>query len=80
MILADKPAADLLLVDEAAAIPLYLLNALFSHYHRLVFSSTLHGYEGAGRGFALKFNTVLADKKLLAKQLTLVEPIRWAKK
>ena len=79
VILADKPAADLLLVDEAAAIPLYLLNALFSHYHRLVFSSTLHGYEGAGRGFALKFNTILADKKLLAKQLTLVEPIRWAK-
>lgn len=76
-LLKNKPKTNLLIVDEAASFPLYLLSSLFDHYHRLVFSSTLHGYEGAGRGFAIKFSDILSQKKQQANYLTLSEPIRW---
>ncbi|WP_274620600.1 hypothetical protein [Colwellia maritima] len=46
-LLKEKHAVNLVLVDEASAIPIYLLEALLDNYSRLVFSSTIHGYEGA---------------------------------
>jgi len=67
----------LLLVDEAAAIPVYLLQALLTYYHRIVFSSTVHGYEGAGRGFTLKFQKILSETKPQWRSIHLNEPIRW---
>ncbi|KAF8570268.1 hypothetical protein P879_03166 [Paragonimus westermani] len=46
--------ADLVCVDEAAAIPLTLVR-LFIHGPRLVFmASTINGYEGTGRSLSLK--------------------------
>jgi tRNA(Met) cytidine acetyltransferase len=68
---------NLLLVDEAAAIPVYLLENLLSHYHRIVFSSTVHGYEGAGRGFTLKFQKVLDNVCPQWTNLHINQPIRW---
>ncbi|EAQ67796.1 hypothetical protein MED121_17754 [Marinomonas sp. MED121] len=68
---------DVLIVDEAAALPLPMLKALFEHYHQLVFSSTDHGYEGAGKGFGLKFKTYLKTKSQSFEQLELTKPIRW---
>jgi N-acetyltransferase 10 len=45
--------AELLVIDEAAAIPLPLVKSLFGPY--LVFlSSTINGYEGTGRSLSLK--------------------------
>ena len=45
--------AELLAIDEAAAIPLPLVKALLGPY--LVFmSSTVNGYEGTGRALSLK--------------------------
>ena len=45
--------AELLVIDEAAAIPLPLVKALMGPY--LVFlSSTINGYEGTGRSLSLK--------------------------
>eukprot|EP00917_Polyrhabdina_sp_WS-2016_P024759 GHVP01053487.1.p1 GENE.GHVP01053487.1~~GHVP01053487.1.p1 ORF type:complete len:626 (-),score=104.85 GHVP01053487.1:1198-3048(-) len=45
--------AELLLIDEAAAIPLHIVRQLFGPY--LIFlSSTTHGYEGTGRALSLK--------------------------
>ena len=45
--------AELLAVDEAAAIPLPILKQLIGPY--LVFlSSTVNGYEGTGRALSLK--------------------------
>ena len=45
--------AELLAVDEAAAIPLPVLKKLLGSY--LVFlSSTINGYEGTGRALSLK--------------------------
>jgi tRNA(Met) cytidine acetyltransferase len=68
---------NLLLVDEAAAIPVYLLEQLLSCYHRIVFSSTVHGYEGAGRGFTLKFQQNLKKICPQWQSLHIKQPIRW---
>jgi|GEM_PF-1089014 len=70
---------DLLIVDEAAALPLPMLKALFERYHQLIFSSTDHGYEGAGKGFTIKFTDFLKQVSQHHENLTLNEPIRWAK-
>ena len=77
-LLDEHPDADLLLVDEAAAIPLPMLEQLLSHYPYSVFASTIHGYEGTGRGFALKFNKVLDAFNPDWQLLTMHTPIRWA--
>jgi len=58
-LLDKKPESTLLLIDEAAAIPLPLLQALVSHYARVVLTTTVHGYEGTGRSFQLRFSEVL---------------------
>lgn len=52
-------AADLLVIDEAAAIPLPLVRAMIGPY--LIFlSSTINGYEGTGRSLSLKLLQQLA--------------------
>ncbi|MDO6446368.1 GNAT family N-acetyltransferase [Colwellia sp. 1_MG-2023] len=78
VLIKEKPKADLLLIDEAAAIPVYILSQLVDSYHRAVFSSTQHGYEGAGRGFAVKFTQLLTEKTPHFNQYHIHQPIRWA--
>ena len=77
--------AELLIVDEAAAIPLPLVKSMIGNY--LIFlSSTVTGYEGTGRSLSLK---LFADLKKQAKtaqggsgrslkEVTLSQPIRYA--
>ena len=69
--------ADLLLVDEAAAIPTPVLQQLLQAFSRIVFASTEHGYEGTGRGFQLRFQQYLADHCPGWKKLHLTQPIRY---
>lgn len=71
-------SADLLLVDEAAAIPTAVLSTLLKRYARIVFASTVHGYEGTGRGFALRFRQVLDRYAPDWREHWLETPIRWA--
>ena len=76
-LLKSKPDCDLLLVDEAAAIPIPMLKSMVDIYHRMVFSTTVHGYEGSGRGFGIKFESWLSEHRPGWKGFKLEQPIRW---
>jgi len=60
----DKFAsAELVAIDEAAAIPLPVVRALMSQPDRLTFlSSTVNGYEGTGRALSLKLIKDLRER------------------
>ncbi len=73
----QKPKADLVLIDEAAAIPVSLLSSFLTHYSRIVFATTQHGYEGSGRGFAINFKKVLDSVAPEWVSCELNTPIRW---
>ena len=76
-LLKSKSECDLLLVDEAAAIPIPMLKSMVDNYHRMVFSTTVHGYEGSGRGFGIKFEAWLSKHRPGWKGYKLEQPIRW---
>lgn len=76
-ILRHLPQAEVLMVDEAAAIPLPLLLKLARIYPRCVFATTLHGYEGSGRGFVLRFQQALSQIYPQWQSLRLEQPLRW---
>lgn len=70
--------ADLLLVDEAASIPLPLLKQLLIRFNKTVYVSTVHGYEGTGRGFAVRFSKDLNDAVEQWHRIEMKTPVRWA--
>ncbi len=77
-LLGDVTNVDLVLVDEAAAIPPAILTAILEKFPRVVFATTIHGYEGTGRGFALRFQAVLNQRTPQWRERRLSTPIRWA--
>jgi tRNA(Met) cytidine acetyltransferase len=44
----------------------------------VAFATTVHGYEGSGRGFDVRFRGWLADSTRTVRECTLTEPIRYA--
>lgn len=77
LLVKEKPNCDLLMIDEAAALPVAILEILSEHYSRIIFSTTLHGYEGSGRGFALRFQKRLKQISPQMRSLHIDQPIRW---
>ncbi|KAL4035111.1 hypothetical protein IC575_003786 [Cucumis melo] len=82
--------AELLVIDEAAAIPLPVIQSLLGS-HMVFLSSTVNGYEGTGRSLSLKLLRHLEKKSQIAEgndsasfsgrkfcMLELQEPIRYA--
>ena len=75
--LSDSPqqfADHWLFVDEAAMIPLDILFRLTNAFKRVVLTTTLHSYEGTGRGFLLKF---MAKTDRTLRHFELFTPLRW---
>ena len=69
---------DLMVVDEAAAIPLPMLAEWLVQQNRIVYSSTAQGYEGSGRGFLLRFTELLQRETPQWRAMTLEQPVRWS--
>ena len=75
--LSDEPqqfATHWLFVDEAAMIPLDILFRLTKAFKRVVLTTTIHSYEGTGRGFLLKF---MAKTDRTLRHFELFTPLRW---
>ena len=75
--LSDAPqqfANHWLFVDEAAMIPLDILFRLTNAFKRVVLTTTIHSYEGTGRGFLLKF---MAKTDRTFRHVELFTPLRW---
>lgn len=70
---------DLVLVDEAAAFPVPMLQSLVERCHRTIFSTTINGYEGCGRGFTLTFQNWLMAQRPGTRHMHMSLPIRWQK-
>ncbi|RUO78955.1 GNAT family N-acetyltransferase [Pseudidiomarina taiwanensis] len=79
--LLDNPTqrsqSKLLVIDEAAAIPLHILKQLVESFEVLAIATTVEGYEGCGRGFILRFLEWLA-KRTDYNHYQLTQPLRWA--
>jgi len=76
--LREQVRTGLLLVDEAAAIPTHILVDLLAVSPRVAFATTVHGYEGSGRGFALRFRHALDSMTRGWREVRLEAPVRWA--
>lgn len=64
-------SADLLIIDEAAAIPLPLVKTMLGQY--LVFmASTINGYEGTGRSLSLKLLSQLQKDNSASEPVSLI--------
>lgn len=77
-IMNENIKSDVLLVDEAAAIPIPLLTTFLNRFPQCIFATTVHGYEGTGRGFSLRFFDVLDKYNENWIKLLMEKPIRWA--
>jgi tRNA(Met) cytidine acetyltransferase len=71
---------DVIVVDEAAQVPVPALQRLVQRHAaaHLAFATTTHGYEGTGRGFALRFMEWLERGTVPVQRFDLHAPIRWA--
>ncbi|HID43091.1 MAG TPA: tRNA(Met) cytidine acetyltransferase [Archaeoglobaceae archaeon] len=74
--LMEKEYADIVIVDEAAGIDINVLEKITENIRYTVFSSTIHGYEGAGRGI-IRFLKKLEVEDIEIERIHLEEPVRY---
>ncbi len=78
--MVESEYADIVIVDEAAGIDVPVLWEITKKVRYIIFSSTIHGYEGAGRGFSIRFLKKLeSDENTEVEKIHLEEPIRYGK-
>jgi len=70
--------ADVAIADEAAALPVRLLAGLLDA-PAAAFVTTVHGYEGAGRGFSVRFRDRLDESDRRVTDVRMDDPIRYAR-
>ena len=76
-LLKQELEIDLLIIDEAAAIPLPQLYRIIGSYRKIILSTTTDGYEGTGMGFSFKLKKRLEKYKKPVYQLQLTQALRW---
>jgi tRNA(Met) cytidine acetyltransferase len=76
-LLEAPQSPDVVVVDEAAALPVSLLERFLTSIP-VAFVTTIHGYEGAGRGFSVRFRDRLAGSDLDVTECVMQTPIRYA--
>ena len=75
---ASNADGHCLLIDEASTLPLASLYAFAQDYDQTVFSTTIEGYENAGRAFAIRFTPMLKQAHEQVLELQPEHPWRWA--
>lgn len=71
--------SDIVVIDEAAAIPLNILKNIIERNQTIYLASTNYGYEGTGRLLFLEFFKQLNDQyQTDLKELSLNESIRYS--
>ncbi len=68
---------DLVIADEAAGIPVPLL-LKYLRAKRVIYSTTVHGYEGTGRSFSIRFMGELKKRVKKIINVSMDEPIRYS--
>ncbi|MDP8050959.1 GNAT family N-acetyltransferase [Pasteurella atlantica] len=63
-----------LFIDEAASLPLPMLQQFSHYFKKVILATTTQNYEGTGRGFSLKF---LPQLKRPYQQWKLTKALRW---
>lgn len=66
-----------LIIDEAAAVPMHVLQQLVQRFTVWAIASTVDGYEGCGRGFAVRFLDWIKEQRV-CKSHVLEQPVRWS--
>ncbi|MDK2876085.1 MAG: tRNA(Met) cytidine acetyltransferase [Archaeoglobaceae archaeon] len=76
--LDEREFADILIVDEAAGIEVPVLLKITENARHVIFSTTIHGYEGTGRSFNVRFLKKLEeDPSIEVEKIHMSEPIRY---
>lgn len=76
-LLEQPQQLDMLIIDEAAALPTAILASLLDAYPKTVYSTTVQGYEGSGNGFELRFLPILRKRRRHLALVSLNTPVRW---
>jgi tRNA(Met) cytidine acetyltransferase len=69
---------DIVAVDEASGIHVPQLHRIFESHDKVIFTATIHGYEGAGRGFSIRFLGELRNRSdVFLREYHMETPIRY---